>query len=151
MIRGWFAKGTNVDILMKKLQFYLRFHTTYGQSLFVTGNTNALGNHDHSRAFPLKYLNEECWYGTLDVAASTGHIRYSYYLKNADGSIVEELSADRIVEFTKHDINEYQAIDTWNHAGDYQNAFYTAPFQQVLLKEHKAPSNKTSKALHTRI
>jgi len=132
---------------MKKLQFYLRFHTTYGQSLFVTGNTNALGNHDHSRAFPLKYLNEECWYGTLDVSASTGHIRYSYYLKNADGSIVEELSADRIVEFTKHDINEYQAIDTWNHAGDYQNAFYTAPFQQVLLKEHKAPS-KTKPPKH---
>ena len=125
---------------MKKIQFYIRFHTQYGQSLFVTGNINVLGNGDLNKAVPLKYLNKESWCAKIDVPASVGNFSYSYYLKNADGTIVEELGGDRIIDIAKSGFDEYQAIDTWNYAGEFQNAFYTAPFQQVLLKEHKPQS-----------
>src|SRR5262245_921453 len=99
---------------MKKIQFYLRFHTRYGQSLYVSGNINALGNNDISKAFPLKYLNEECWYGKIDAPASTNQISYSYFLKNSDGTVVEELGNDKLINFDKGSAEEYQAIDVWN-------------------------------------
>jgi len=33
-----------------KVQFYLRFHTEFGQSLLVSGNVEELGNDDQSKA-----------------------------------------------------------------------------------------------------
>jgi 4-alpha-glucanotransferase len=35
-----------------KVQFYLRFHTGFGESLFISGNTDELGNDDVSKALP---------------------------------------------------------------------------------------------------
>jgi len=133
---------------MKKIQFYLKFHTQYGQSLYVTGNINALGNYDLTKALPLKYLNEECWYGKIEVPASTGSLIYSYYLKNNDGTIIQEWGTDRVIELSKSGIAECQSIDTWNHAGEFQNSFYTSPFQEVLLNEHK-PQSKTKSVKHS--
>src|ERR1700730_3981759 len=133
---------------MKKIQFYLRFHTQFGQSLYVTGNTDALGNYKLAKAFPLQYLNIECWYGTIELpAGSASNIQYSYFLKNPDGTIIEEGGIDRSVDISKQtSVDEFQAIDTWNDAGAYDNAFYTAPFQQVLLNEHKT----SGKAKHAK-
>ncbi len=39
-----------------KLQFYLRFHTEYGQSLWISGNADELGNDDAAKALPMEYL-----------------------------------------------------------------------------------------------
>jgi len=132
---------------MKKIQFYLRFHTQFGQSLHVTGNINALGNNDISKAFPLKYLNEECWCAKIEVPASTNDIIYSYFLRNSDGTIIEECDNDREIQVSKSSFDEFRTFDTWSYSGEFQNAFYTAPFQQVLLKEHKSPS-KSKPAKH---
>jgi 4-alpha-glucanotransferase len=122
---------------MKKIQFYLRFHTKYGQSLYITGNTDALGNNDVTRAFPLQYLNDDFWHGTLDLDASAvARVQYSYFLKTAEGGIVQEWGDDRIVDISGEGIEEYQVIDTWNHSGEFENAFYTAPFKEVLFQEH---------------
>src|SRR2546423_5494129 len=134
---------------MKKIQFYLRFHTQFGQSLYVTGNTDALGNYELAKAFPLQYLNDECWYGTIELpAGSAASVQYSYFVKNPDGAVIEEWGNDRSIDISRQtSVDEFQAIDIWNAAGAYENAFYTSPFQQVLLKEHKS-STKTKQSKH---
>lgn len=126
---------------MKKLQFYLRFHTKFGQTLHISGNIDALGNDDPARAFTLEYLNDEYWHGTLEVnAADTALVQYHYFLRNEDGTVVEEWGADRAVDISREGTDEFQVVDTWNHSGEYENAFYTAPFRQVLLSEHAVPA-----------
>ncbi len=121
-----------------KVQFYLRFYTHSGQNLFITGNVEALGNQDAAKALPMQYVNDAFWQGTFEIDPSTApKIQYSYYLKNADGSIVMEWGNDRIMDISKSGIEEIQVIDTWNHAGEFENAFFSAPFQQTLLKHHK--------------
>lgn len=123
---------------MKKIHFYLRFHTKFGQSLHVSGNIDPLGNHDNTKAFPLEYLSEEFWHGTLEVdAAAIGRIQYNYLLKTQDNELVEEWGSDRVIDVSREGTDEFQLIDTWNHSGEYENAFYTAPFRQTLLKDHR--------------
>src|SRR4029077_8393659 len=113
-----------------KIHFYLRFHTKVGQALFVTGNIQALGNDDPVHAFPLKYMNEEFWQGTVEIeAAKSVTIQYSYLFKTEeDGSVIREWGADRLINHVKHDMEEIQVVDTWNHAGEYENVFFAAPF-----------------------
>ena len=132
---------------MKKIHFYLRFHTRFGQSLHITGNIEALGNHDTTKSFPLQYLNDEFWHGTLEVdAATVARIQYNYLLHSEDTGVIEEWGNDRTIDISREGIEEFQVIDTWNHSGEFENAFYTAPFRQVLLKDHSSTGKSADTA-----
>src|ERR1700722_16076284 len=50
-----------------KIQFYLRFYTKFGESIFVKGNVEALGHNNPEEAFPLQYVSNEFWQGSIEV------------------------------------------------------------------------------------
>lgn len=122
-----------------KLQFYLRYHTKFGQSLWITGNNDNLGNNDPTKAVLLDYLNEEFWACTIEIKKReiSKSISYKYILKNEDGEFLYEWGTDREVEVSKKDLQEVQLVDTWNHAGEYENVFYSNAFNKVLLKPNQ--------------
>ena len=73
-----------------KIHFYLKFHTKYGQTLFITGNGKALGNFEKDAAVPMQYLNDDYWSVTLDFdAVQSPSVQYYYQLKTADGEVAE--------------------------------------------------------------
>ena len=126
------------------LQFYLRFHTEFGQSLWICGNTEVLGNNDQEKAVEMEYLNDEWWHIALDIPKKNWQhdaITYKYFLKDQEGNLTAEWGQDRCIELPAKTITEIQLTDIWNHAGEYENAFYTAPFKNVLLS-HKVPKSK---------
>lgn len=126
-----------------KIHFYVRFHTNYGQSLSVSGNHELLGNDDSGKSFPLTYLNDELWHGTIELnEISVCSVSYHYILHQGNGDKTIEWGNDRVIEAAKLTTEEIQLMDTWNHAGEYENAFYTQPFQQVLLKGHHEEKTK---------
>lgn len=127
-----------------KVQFYLRFHTSYGQSLWISGNISELGNNNPEKALPMNYLNEEFWAATLEIKRKelSAKISYRYLLKNEKGEWINEWEHGRHFEEVKKEVNELQMVDTWNHAGEYENAFFTAPFANVLLKQTKTAPGK---------
>ncbi len=120
-----------------KLQFYLRFHTRYGQSLWVSGNIDELGNNDPAKAISMNYLNDEFWFTEVDAKRKglPKAISYKYFLKNEDGELLQEWGNDRQLQGYKKEVSEIQAVDVWNHAGEYENAFFSAPFKEVLLNQ----------------
>jgi 4-alpha-glucanotransferase len=129
-----------------KVQFYLRFHTDYGQSLLLSGNTEELGNDDLSNALLMTYLNDEFWVATIELKPKKlGQLRYKYLLKTGDGETIPEFGNDRAASLGKNGISDLQFIDTWNHAGEFENAFFTAPFQKTLLDESPGGKNKDPK------
>src|SRR5271170_7136324 len=135
-----------------KIQFYLRFSTQVGQNLFVTGNITELGNGDMDKAIPLQYLNNEFWMIAVDIdAAVHSKVQYKYFLKNEDGTIITEWGNDRIIDVSKSGVEEIQTIDTWNHAGEFENVFFSAPFQETLLKHSKKVSKQKSAKNFTHI
>ncbi|HEX4875100.1 MAG TPA: 4-alpha-glucanotransferase [Chitinophagaceae bacterium] len=136
-----------------KLQFYLRFHTTYGQSIWLTGNTDELGNNDLAKAVPLDYLNEDYWTLTTEIKRKNVEkpLIYKYLLKNQDGLILKEWGNDRSAEVFGKDTEEVQLVDTWNHAGEFENAFFTAPFEKVLLKNRETKVKPVEDKFYTHV
>ena len=120
-----------------KLQFYVRFHTQYGQSLWISGDTDELGDNDPAKAVPLVYLNEEFWNVSMDIKKKEllNNISYKYILKNKDGEQFFDWGNDRQINVFRNDLQELHVIDTWNNAGEYENVFYSDAFNKVLLKE----------------
>ena len=131
-----------------KLHFYVRFYTKTGQSLSVSGNIAELGNDDPSQALPMTWLNNDFWQVSVDVDVSKiAHIHYKYILTYEDGYKIVEWDNDKAIDASKTGVDEIQLVDRWNYAGDFENTFFTAPFQQTLLKENETklkPKNPKS-------
>ncbi len=131
------------------LHFYLRFHTEFGQSLWVGGNTAELGNDDPEQAIAMAYLDNEFWYVAITVPKKNWQkdgLVYKYYMKNKEGGLTGEWGHDRLITAPGKATFEMQLLDTWNHAGDYENAFFTSPFTNVLLKHnHSKQKSKANK------
>ena len=129
---------------MITIHFYLKFHSAYGQSFSVSGNIPELGNNDQTLAIPLQYLNDEYWHGSVEVPKTTGEFQYSYFLTSTDGSETVECRNNWVIHPALVKTAEIQVVDTWNYAGEYENAFFTQPFTEALLK-HNAPIASTTK------
>lgn len=143
------AKGTSLE-----LTFQLNFHTVFGQSLYITGNHQLLGNGSLEKAIPLKFKNTNSWAVTItgeEFKAINETITYNYLLKNADGSFVEDWGTDKFFNPSYFATKKVTFFDAWNHAGSFENAFYTVPFQQVLLKANYTAivTSKPKKITHT--
>ena len=64
------------------IHFYLRFTTHFGQTIYVSGNNDILGNDDLAKALPIQYLNDQLWHGSIsiDTVKDLNTIRYKYIL-----------------------------------------------------------------------
>ena len=124
---------------LKKIIFQIRFHTNYGQDLFILGDHPLLGNGQVDNAVPMHYFDEEHWYVVIDLTGyplTDADITYNYILKNPDGTINFDWGTDKIFNLAKTKAEEIVFFDAWNYAGYYENSFYTEPFAKVLLKNN---------------
>ena len=114
--------------------FHLRFSTRYGQRLLVYGDIPVLGGGDPAKALPLNYLNENWWSIQVEIPVTkkVGAFSYKYLLQEADGRITAEWGMDRKLACQSAEAF-LQTADTWNHAGDYEQTFFTGPFRNILL------------------
>lgn len=120
-----------------RLTFKLRFHTAPGDSLWLVGDHEILGSNDLSKAIPLHYVDSDFWQVTLVLPrnmAPDADITYHYIWRHARGSFSEDWGVGRTVNPAKLHRDELLIVDSWNHPGFYENAFYTEPFRSVLLR-----------------
>ena len=129
--------------MIEKLNFHLRFKTSFGQTIFITGDHPLLGNGNIEEAVPMVYLNEDYW--VLHLATKgllkDETIRYSYFIQNADGTRSFDWGSDKSIIVDQLSTKELVLIDTWNFTGYTDNAFYTAPFANVLLQNPSSGVN----------
>ncbi len=121
-----------------RLTFQLRFYTHPGQSLLLSGDHEFFGSGQVERALTLHYLNSETWQATVLIPQTVlpdQPICYQYLLRNSDGSLVRDWGNDRVLNLARWTADELLVVDSWNHAGFFENAFYTEPFQDVLLAQ----------------
>ena len=120
------------------LVLQLRFTTQFGQNIYVMGNHPLLGNNNIEKAVPLTYFNENYWKLSLSFSGKdlvNENVRYQYLIKNADGTISYDWGGnDKSFNPSNIKSKELLLIDSWNAAGYFENAFYTEPFKNVLLK-----------------
>ncbi len=135
------------------ITFRLRFSTNYGQTIFVTANHPLFGNGNIEQAVAMEFLSDEFWQLKVYLSDHTlikEDIVYNYFVKNADGTISFDWGRDKVINPAKY-LGELLIIDGWNYAGYYENAFYSEPFQNVLLKTNVVePIKENSKTVtHT--
>ena len=120
-----------------KLDFYIRFHTKFGQKLALLGNLPALGNDELEKALPMSFYNDECWHASIEIDPDEAdHLNYRYVFFNEKGEAIREAERERSVDLKKGN-RDLVLMDTWNDNSFFENAFYTTPFTEVFFREHK--------------
>ena len=127
------------------LTLRIRFATHPGQSLWLAGREPLPAR------LPLQFLDLESWQVEIPLAAGAAKmpLNYSYVLHGLDGTQTTDWGRDRALAPADFDCEELLVVDSWNDVGSSENAFYTAPFEKVLLAENftevktVAPSNPT--------
>jgi 4-alpha-glucanotransferase len=68
------------------IHFYLRYHTVFGQDLYISGNNEYLGDNDSSKAVKLSWYNDDFWHLSLQLPDDFDDtILYRYILKDKNG------------------------------------------------------------------
>ncbi|MGZ3840215.1 MAG: 4-alpha-glucanotransferase [Flavisolibacter sp.] len=131
-----------------RIDFYLRFHTQFGQSLAVVGDIPALGLNEMHKALPLRFFNEEFWHASIDLDPSEYNaVHYRYVFTSEKGEMKIEAEKERVIELKKN-TNDVVVIDMWNDDSFYENAFYTAPFTEVFFRDGKIKGKKPGPFTH---
>jgi 4-alpha-glucanotransferase len=123
-----------------KVTFQIRFHTEYGQNLFLAGEHELLGKGKPDGLLPLSYKDAETWEVQLSIPDDRLpdlEIFYSYALRQPDGELIMDWGKDRTINLARFLGRELLVVDSWNVPGFYHNTFYTEPFQKVLLRSSR--------------
>jgi 4-alpha-glucanotransferase len=116
------------------IHFYIKYHTKPGQSLFISGNNDVLGNNDATKALALSYLNSDYWHAKIEFPVDFDDtVLYKYFLKDIDGSEIYDGEENRSIDLSVINDNFIDVYDIWNAAGDVRNVFFTRAFSKVLL------------------
>jgi 4-alpha-glucanotransferase len=129
-----------------RIDFYLRFHTQFGQTISLVGNIPSLGLNDANKALPLTFFNEEFWHTSIEIDPEDYHtLHYRYVFTNEFGERKKEAEKERVIDLKKNH-KDVVSFDTWNDESFYENAFFTAPFTDVFLS---TPGGKKQKKVDT--
>ncbi|MEO6684038.1 MAG: 4-alpha-glucanotransferase [Ginsengibacter sp.] len=125
------------------IHFFIKYHTSFGESLFITGNHTLLGNGELAGAVEMTYYNDEFWHAIIEFPGSktqdqktSEKLIYRYVLRDLSGINVFEGEADRYLNLNLIEKESVSVIDTWNSAGEVNNVFFTKAFGEVLLPDH---------------
>lgn len=128
-----------------KITFLLKFHTHFGQKIFITGDNKFFGDNKVSDAIELYYFNEEFWKVDIKLpAVFKGMIRYRYILQDSDGLNIFDAEQNRFIDVPARNKRDISVIDTWNDGSNEGNVFFTSAFCKVLrpsLDKGKLPSS----------
>src|ERR1039457_180702 len=100
-----------------KIIVRLRYHTRFGQTLFLCGDHEWFGGGQPERALPLRYVNEEFWEMALDLPDTPrpkAPVSYYFLLRNPDGSVTEDFGGDRKLDLASLACGHTVIIDSWN-------------------------------------
>lgn len=131
-----------------KVDFYLRFRTKFGQKLSIIGNFSNAGEEE---ILPMQFFSDDFWHISIEVdAKQIPALHYRYIFTNEYAEVTTEAERHRNIILQKVPQAHVVVMDTWNDAGFIENAFYTAPFKEVLLPKVKALKTKKAPS-HTHI
>ncbi|MDE6583014.1 MAG: hypothetical protein K2K47_10875, partial [Duncaniella sp.] len=73
-----------------KLTFNVDYRTNWGESLYLTGSPDVLGNGDEALAVPMTLHGEQSWKVEVDIPATVRRFDYHYIFSHDDGTVRHE-------------------------------------------------------------
>ncbi|MEE0979137.1 MAG: 4-alpha-glucanotransferase [Muribaculaceae bacterium] len=95
-----------------KFTFNVDYHTTWGETVYLTGSLPVMGQSDPSHGIKMSLRGEQTWQLELELPDDTAEFEYGYVIVNDNGSIKQEWGHQR--KFHKgRAAKVYNIFDRW--------------------------------------
>ena len=113
-----------------KLKFNIDYRTVWGESLFITGNCQALGDFDFHKALKMTLDGVEHWTATIDIPDDTEKLEYRYEVRHDDGYVKREWGPNQVITIgnSTSDTNIY---DRWQDQ-PFDKPYYASAFVDCI-------------------
>lgn len=119
-----------------KLTFNIDYRTKWGESLFIIGDCDALGNNVYDFAPQMEPSDTDRWHLTVDVPDEIAQINYKYQVRRADTPSKEEWG-DPHKFVTGRSTAPYHIYDRWQDQ-PWDKPFYASAFTQcICMRKNK--------------
>ena len=118
-----------------KLIFNINYRANWGESVYITGNTDALGNNDLSKAVKLNIVGDDFWWIAIDFPEDTCNLRYHYVILNEDGFVKSEWGHGNVLRI-EAGVSEVAVYDRWQ-SQPYDKPFYSSAITDCICARDK--------------
>lgn len=127
-----------------KITFNIKYHTVWGQRLFIVGSCTQLGNGNINAAKEMHYTGNGEWQLEAILPDSTEELCYHYVIENEYGirTAEDRKFTHRIIPDRRY--NAYFLHDYWHSEPD-DRTFHTSAFTQNLFARHEKKTTSKSK------
>lgn len=127
------------------IKFNIEYNTQWGENLFITGSSPALGNYDIKNALPLECTAPGKWEGKIRCNLTKERvISYRYFVKGDSGIYYEAGKGRSII--LNSSTKEIETFDQWQ-GNSVDAPFLSAPFSEVFFADNNWPYTQTH--IHT--
>lgn len=127
---------------MTKIRFKIHYHTEWGQSLYISGSFDELGNWDPNLAKPMHYLADGFWELQIESPKLSQDFSYKYLVRSENGDDpVWEWGENRVYQSHGLSFDELEFKDHWQASGDPENALLSSAFTEVLMRRKASKSS----------
>lgn len=114
-----------------KLIFHVDYRTEWGQSVYICGNTPALGNGNPAKALRMTISDSEHWSAEVEVPDTLKQLDYSYIVKNDKQIIRKEWGEPRQLMPAKN--APCVIYDHWQEQPS-DKPYYSSAFTECICK-----------------
>lgn len=115
-----------------KISFIINYHTSWGESLYISGDIPALGSGNPHEAVEMSLTSPDTWQLTIETADNTPAFDYSFIVKAPEKAWrLEWGKPHRFIP--GHGITKYSVFDSW-HDLPHDKPFYSSAFVDGMLR-----------------
>ena len=122
------------------LHFHINYHTLWGESLYICGNTAALGNGNPEQAVEMTLTGPDMWELEIEVPATTPAFEYSFIVKAPGREWRFEWGNPHKFNPAKG-IGRYAIFSNWQQM-PYDKPFFSSAFTKGIF--HRTTHEKVS-------
>ncbi len=113
-----------------KLTFNVNYRTEWGESLFLTGSADALGNDDLAKAIPMELHGAETWTAQVEIPDSVQTFTYGYIVRHDNGYVKREWGKPRRFDHSDH-VHRVAVTDRWQDQ-PWDKPYYSSAFVDCI-------------------
>lgn len=115
-----------------KLTFNVGYRTNWGESVFISGNIQALGNDDYHQAVKMELEGSENWHAEIEVPDDTLEFDYHYEVRHENGATKFEWGAPH--KFLRGlRVRDYEVYDRWQDQ-PWDKPYYASAFTECICR-----------------
>lgn len=118
------------------VHFQITYHTKWGEQIAVCGNLKELGSGSYKSAPVMQYQGDGIWQLALPLKKAPVELEYAYYVLNAAGEAEVEGGQARKLRVPRS-ADRILLRDKWKVPTDFDHAFFTAAFKDVIFRQEK--------------